>query len=214
LSESAAFTESFAAAPLGRIFLLVRVGARQQSLKALRRRGLRRRAGVLHHGQAALLDDLIETRQCAHHRIGLISNLEFEERLLFDELAGALRVLNTGDLHHDAVGSLLLHDRFRNAEALDAGTNGLQRAIDRFNLLIGGNRLLGVVDLEREVGAAFEIESLVERNTAIGDVVQQAVRPALTHRDIAREEEPQRHEHEAQNREYAILQGHTTAGRR
>ena len=62
------------------------------------------------------------------------------------------------------------------AESLDTRAHGLERAIDRFGLLVGGNRLLGVVDLEREVRAALEIEPALQRNVAHGHVVEQSVR--------------------------------------
>ena len=55
---------------------------------------------------------------------------------------------------------------FRDAESFDTRANGLQRAVDGFGLLVGGNRLLGIVDLEREVRSALEIESPLQRNAA------------------------------------------------
>ena len=96
---------------------------------------------------------------------------------VFDDLARALGILNARNLDDDAIVALLLDDRFGHAESLDTRANGLQRAIDRFGLLVGGNRLLGIVDLEREVRSALEIEAPLQRNAAHGHVVEQC-RPA------------------------------------
>ena len=135
------------------------------------------RAVAILRGEAALLDDLIELRKRALERLRLVSNLELQERLLLHQLARALRILNARNLDDDAIVALLLDDRLRHAEAFDARADRLQRAIDRFRLLSRRNRLLRVVDLEREIRAALEIEALACSGTcARVVVVQNAVR--------------------------------------
>src|SRR5206468_710345 len=52
--------------------------------------------------------------------------LELEERRAADQLLGALRVLDAGELHHDLVAALRLHGRLRHAELVDAVADDLE----------------------------------------------------------------------------------------
>ena len=142
-----------------------------------------RRGRVVFADEPALLHDLVEPRQRLLERLRLVGDLELEERLLLDELARALRILDARDLDDDAIVALLLHDRLGDAEPFDARAHRLQRAIDRFGLLVGGMRLLRVVDLEREIRPALEVEALAAAERCDGHVVQQC-RPAARSRRV------------------------------
>ena len=134
---------------------------------------------------------------------------------LLDDLPRALRILNAGDLDDDAIVALLLHHRLGDAEALDASAHRLQRAIDRVRDLVWSDRLLGLVDLEREVRAALKIQSLSQRNVALDVSRRHAVCAALLDFDVAREERHRRKEAERDDGADAVLQiGHATAGRK
>ena len=166
-------------------------------------------------GETALLDDLIELRQRPLERLRLVGDLELEERLLLDELARALGILDAGNLDDDAIVALLLHDRLRDAESLDTRAHGLQRAIDRFGLLVGG-----IACLESSTSSARYMppESRVRAAAERAATVTSCSTPSLPRsrmRDVAREQEAQTEtQTEADDDQYAILQGHTTAGRR
>ena len=147
-------------------------------------------------------------------RLRLVGDLELEERLRLDELARSIRILLAGNVHDNAVVALLLDDRLGDAESFDARTNGFQRAVDSLDLFVLRNRLLRVVDLEREIRPALEIQPALQRNVTHGHVMKQSVRPTLARRDVAREQEENRDQTQADDGQYAILQGHTTAGRR
>src|SRR4029078_12576797 len=84
---------------------LCRIGRLEQTLKSLGD-GRRRLAGRVSEGgdlasEASLLDHLIDARQCALERLRFVGDLELEHRLLFDELARALRILNARNLDDD-----------------------------------------------------------------------------------------------------------------
>src|SRR5262249_30193614 len=152
----------------------------EKALKAFRRSrwlcGDRRVAARRGLGnETALLDQRIEPRQSALERLGLVGDLELEERLLLDELARALGVLNAGNLHDDAIVTLLLDDRFGNAEAVDTRANRLQRALDGLGPLVRSDGLLGVVDLEREVCTTLEVEAALQRNATTRYIVQESI---------------------------------------
>ena len=59
----------------------------------------------------------------------------------------------------------LLHDGLGHAELVDARADDLERAIERLGLF--GNGALGLVDLEREVHSALQIEPALERNALV-----------------------------------------------
>src|SRR5262249_8415606 len=68
--------------------------------------------------------------------------------------------------------------------------------------------------LEREVSTTLEVETLLERHPAERDVVEGSVGPTLALGHVARKQEPHRHEAQGHDGQHAILQEHTTAGRR
>src|SRR5262249_14195494 len=95
---------------------------------------------------------------------------------------------------------------------IDARANGLEGAIDRFRLVRGGDGLLRVVDLEREVHPPLEVESPPQRDVPTRLVAKDAVGASTPRRDVAGEQQVDRRDAERDDEENAILQGHTNRG--
>ena len=101
----------------------------------------------------------------------------------------------------------LLHHRLGDAELVDAIAHDLERAIDRLALVLAAPPL-ALVDLEREVHPALQVESLLERNALARRVVEVArLRFAFANRDRPRpeREDGRDHEHEMMRRRLRIL---------
>ena len=165
----------------------------EQTLKPLRH-GLRgsgrgSRAG---DGESLVLDDLIEAWKHALERLRLVRDPELEKCLLLHDLPGAPRILNPRNLHDDAVVPLLLHDRLGDADAFDPVADRLECPIDGLGNLVRGNRLLRLVDLERQVRTALEVQPLSQWHSTLDDVAEHAIGPALTNLDVTRKEGPDR----------------------
>ncbi len=178
--------------------------------RALRRIATGGRDGAL---DAGLTNRGIEPRERLLQRVGLVGDLELEERRAFDELRRALRVIDPRKLDDDPVGADLLDDRLGHAELVDAVAHDLERALDRLFLVRDG--LPGFVDLEREVHPTLKVESLLERD-ALGRVVLpgalRAVERAL--HDGARPQRPDRRQDESGDDRHPISEIHSTAGRK
>ena len=95
-------------------------------------------------------------------RARLVGDLELEERRLLHDVGGAALVVDARELDDDAVGADLLHHRLGDAELVDARADDLERAIERLALVLDG--ALRLVDREREVHAALQVEPLLEGN--------------------------------------------------
>ncbi len=142
------------------------------------RSGVARRCG---YDAAAIANDLVQPRQDLVQGLRLVGNLELQERGLLHHRFGTLGIVDARELDDDAVVADLLHDRLGDAELVDARADDLERAIERIAHV--GHRLLGLVDLEREVHAALQVESALERDSAHGIVGEGAVTlDALHHR--------------------------------
>ena len=77
-----------------------------------------------------------------------------------------------------------------------------------------GDGALRLVDLEREVHAALQVEPALERNARDG-VVDEAVTAFDPLDDLAREQRPHGRCHQRDDEQHAVLQvGHATAGRK
>ena len=65
----------------------------------------------------------------------VVDHADFERRGAAEDVLGLRRVLHAGQLHHDAVGALLLDHRLGDAELVDAVVQGgdvlLERAVLR-----------------------------------------------------------------------------------
>jgi len=75
--------------------------------------------------------------------------LELEERRLADQLLGALRILDAGQLDDDLVRALRLHRRFGDAELVDAVADDLERLVDD---VVADALRLALIEGEGEVG--------------------------------------------------------------
>ncbi len=91
-----------------------------------------------------------------------------KERRFLNDVHRALRIIDARQLDDDSVVAGLLHQRLRDAELIDTSADDLERSIDCLALV--GNDALGLVDFEREVHAALEIESALERHALDGVV--------------------------------------------
>ena len=157
------------------------------------------------------LRDRVEAWEDLLECVRLVGDLEFEERLVLRDLDGPLTVVDARDLDDDAVVPGLLDDRLGDAQPLDACADDLQRAVDRLCLV--RDRALRVVDLEREVHTALQVETLPQRHSIDGRVEERAVGAALADTHVARKERPDRAEHEDADKRQAPLQvGHATTG--
>jgi hypothetical protein len=140
---------------------------------------------------ARRLGGLIETCQHPLKRLGAIGDLELQERGFGDDRLGAFRIIDAGQLDHESVSADLLHHRLGDAELIDALTDHLQGAIERLRLVC--DRLLGLVDLERQMHAALQVETLLEGDAPDGVVDEHAV-TLDTLDDSSRKECPRRNE--------------------
>jgi len=86
--------------------------------------------------------------------------LELEQGGLADEVDGAPRVVDAGELHHDAVPSLRVDRRLGDAELVDAVADDLEGAGDRVPLRVVGE--FRRLDLEHEVHPAAQVEPEVQ----------------------------------------------------
>ena len=109
------------------------------------------------------------------------------------------------ELRHE--DRLMMNQRLGDPEALDAVTHGLERAIDGFRLV--GHCLLGLVDLERDVHSAGEIEAIPQRDVPLGDFAEGAVGSGTPDCLVAREEEERRDDRKDGDSDHPPLQvGH------
>ncbi len=195
------------ATAVGRAVRLRAVANRVRLLREQRRdphglRGVatRRRTG---HRQACSARDLVETRDDLLERLSLIDDLELEKRRLLHDILRALGVVDAGQLDDDALVAGLLHDRFGHPELVDALTHDLERAIEGIGLV--GHGLLGFIDFERQVHAALQVESTLERHAPDGVIHEDAVAlHALD--DGSRKQGPHGNREEPQNEQEAVLQ--------
>jgi hypothetical protein len=137
-----------------------------------------------------LLQGRVEPGERTLEGARLVGDAELEERLPLHDLDRALAVVDAGQLDDDAIVARLLHDGLRDAELVDSGADDLERAIDRIGLI--GNRALGLVDFERQVHSALQIEAVLERHPPDRRVVKRPVGPAMAYLDVARENSPDR----------------------
>ena len=113
-------------------------------------------------------------------RAGLVGDAELEEGAPLDDRLGARGIGDAGQLDHDAVVARLLHQGLLDAELVDPLPEDRQRQI-QVALGIGGD-LLRLVELERQVHAALEVEAPLERDAGHGGVAHDAVGAALAQR--------------------------------
>jgi hypothetical protein len=125
-----------------------------------------------------------------------VCDLELEECLLAHDSRRALLIRDARQLHDDTVIALLEDDRLGDAVAFDARADGLERAIDRVGLVLLGNRLLGVIDLEHQMHAALKVEPLLQWNLALHTLMEHPVDSPASDRHVARKQKAhRRHEH-------------------
>src|SRR5262249_13356597 len=134
-----------------------------------------------------------------------VGDLELEERAALHDRLRPGRVADTGELDHDAVVADLLDDWFLDAELVDTLAEHREREVE---IPLGiGRHLLALVELEREVHAALQIETPLERDPRVLDVVHRAVGTALTQGHGAREQKGDRNHHEENDRDYTETNG-------
>ena len=190
------------------VSFLARVGAgREQRREPLLRRG-RLRGGTGRAGRAGErrelgLRDGVEARQRALERLRLVGDLELEERRLLHHRLCTFGVVDARQLDDDAVGARLLDDGLAHAELVDAVADDRDRAVERLGLVRDG--ALRLVDREREVHAALQVKSALQRHAAHGIGDEDAVSPhALDER--AREQRVDGQRDQRRDRQEAVLQ--------
>jgi hypothetical protein len=120
-----------------------------------------------------------------------VGDAELEERRPLHDLLGAGRVAEAGKLHHDPVGPHALHQRLGHAELVDPGADHGQGALQR----VGGIRHLpaALVNLQRQVNAALQVQALLDGHPLHGGVAHAAVGTPRTNGDLLRPQTQSHH---------------------
>ena len=163
------------------------VAAQQRLHRA--RRGLPRPGGDAKRAQRA-----VHGRERLVERARPVGDAELEERRLLDDVHGALRIPDAGELDDDALVADLLDHRLLHAELVHPLAQHGEGEVDVARHVAGDPAAL--VELEPEVHAALEVETELERDAGLRGVAHGAVGPATADRDLAREEAVDRERHE------------------
>ncbi len=163
-------------------------------------------------GEPALLHDRVESRKHLFERLRLVGDLELEEGALLYDGHGALWVVDARQLDNDLAVAALLNDRLGDTELVDAGSDDLDGAIERLGSI--RHRAFRLIDLEREVHSALEIQPSLQRDSRDGvEDISVAALHSLDH--LAREQRPCGRRQQHNDEQHAVLQvGHATAGGR
>ena len=169
---------------------------RRSALRGVFGRGCERRA-------ADLLHDAIESRKRLVEGLRLVRDLELQKGRALHERLCTGAIVDPRKLDHDAIVTDLLHDRLRHAELIDAIAHDLERTIDRLGLV--RDHAFTVIDFEREIHPALQIETALQRNARARRVVKFArLRITLANRDGTRPERPNGRDHEHDDDEETI----------
>ena len=119
---------------LGRVGFLGRIGGEERLQTGVGRVFLPTggRSVSCHLG---ILQQSVEPRQRFLERLGLVSYLEFQEGGFLDDVLRSPRIVDTRQLHDDAIVARFLDDGLRDTELVDAVTHHLERVVDRFALV-------------------------------------------------------------------------------
>ncbi len=127
-------------------------------------------------------------------RAGPIGDPELEEGRLLDDVHGALRIPDAGELDDDPLVAHLLDHRLLHAELVDALPEHGEGQVDVARDVAGDP--VRLVEFEPEVHAALQVEPELQRNVRLDGVPHGAVRPTGADAHFPREEavDGQRHE--------------------
>ena len=170
------------------------------------RRRVKRLAGGRDFAAFVILHDAVEPRNHPLECTRFVGNLELQERRLLDNVGGTIGIVDARELDHDAITADLLHHWLRHAKLVDASANDLERAIEGRRLV--GDRSSRLIDLEREMHAALQIQSFLERHATHRVVDEHAGAVALAFDHVTREKRPRRAQNERCDREQPVLQVH------
>src|SRR5262249_53933606 len=113
-----------------------------------------------------LPDDGVEARKHLLERLSHVGDLELEIGTLLHDLHRALGIIDARQLNNDLTVAALLHDGLGHTELVDARADDLDRAVER--LLSIRHHTLGLVNLERQVHSALQVESSLDRDSRDG----------------------------------------------
>jgi hypothetical protein len=146
---------------------------------------------------ASLNEGAVNLRQRVLEALLHIDDSELQERGSLHDLFGPRRVVDAGELHDDPVVANLLDQRLRDPKLVDTRSDDRQRALQCLGTV---NGLSGAfVDLQRQVDAPAEIQSLLEGHALHDDVAHSSVFVAFADGDVARNERPYAHSDECQD---------------